>query len=239
MIADRLGGGRPAGSAATTRSWPPPCRPSSINPRPFSHAAAPGHGAASSGSCRRMPDRAVSASPVACPREWHGEDETPGIDIVMAGLAPSSRPHDVAFADWTFSGVVKDLGRLSAYLADRLGWAARDRRAAPSSSAISSPRPGPTAPARASTLPENQPFFFGGADEQSMHSKGRSRRRAAVRPRLDLARRRADDRRNRRRCQRSRYHRRHRPSSRLSCRRSSSRRPAIPRRSPRSPAPCR
>jgi SAM-dependent methyltransferase len=64
------------------------------------------------------------------PSEWHGEDETPGIDIVMAGLAPSSRPHGVAFADWTFSGVVKDLGRLSAYLADRLGWAACDLRRA-------------------------------------------------------------------------------------------------------------
>jgi hypothetical protein len=64
------------------------------------------------------------------PSEWHGEDETPGIDIVMAGLTPSSRPHHVAFADWTFSGVVKDLGRLAAYLADRLGWAARDLRRA-------------------------------------------------------------------------------------------------------------
>jgi hypothetical protein len=64
------------------------------------------------------------------PSEWHGEDETPGIDIVMAGLAPSSRPHGVAFADWTFSGVVKDLDRLSAYLADRLGWAAHDLRRA-------------------------------------------------------------------------------------------------------------
>ena len=64
------------------------------------------------------------------PGEWHREDETPGIDIVMRGLAPSSRPHHVAFADWTFSGVVKDLDRLSAYLADRLGWAARDLRRA-------------------------------------------------------------------------------------------------------------
>jgi SAM-dependent methyltransferase len=64
------------------------------------------------------------------PSEWHGEDETPGIDIAMAGLAPSSRPHHVAFADWTFSGVVKDLARLSAYLADRLGWAAPDLRRA-------------------------------------------------------------------------------------------------------------
>ena len=64
------------------------------------------------------------------PREWHGEDETPGIDIVLAGLAPSSRPHHAASANWTFSGVVKDLDRLSAYLADRLGWAARDPRRA-------------------------------------------------------------------------------------------------------------
>jgi SAM-dependent methyltransferase len=64
------------------------------------------------------------------PGEWHREDETPGIDIAMQGLAPSSRPHHVAFADWTFSGVVKDLDRLSAYLADRLGWAARDLRRA-------------------------------------------------------------------------------------------------------------
>jgi SAM-dependent methyltransferase len=62
------------------------------------------------------------------PSEWHREDETPGIDIVMQGLAPSSRPHHIAFADWTFSGVVKDLARLSAYLADRLGWAACDLR---------------------------------------------------------------------------------------------------------------
>ena len=64
------------------------------------------------------------------PSEWHREDETPGIDIVMAGLAPSSRPHHAAFADWTFSGVVKDLDQLAAYLADRLGWAMRDPRRA-------------------------------------------------------------------------------------------------------------
>jgi hypothetical protein len=64
------------------------------------------------------------------PREWHGEDETPGIDIVMTGLAPTSRPHHVAFAQWTFSGVVKDLDRLAAYLADRLGWVAGDPRRA-------------------------------------------------------------------------------------------------------------
>jgi hypothetical protein len=64
------------------------------------------------------------------PSEWHREDETPGIDIVMQGLAPSLCPHHVAFPHWTFSGVVKDLDRLSVYLADRLGWAARDLRRA-------------------------------------------------------------------------------------------------------------
>jgi SAM-dependent methyltransferase len=64
------------------------------------------------------------------PREWHREDETPGLDIVMAELAPPSRPHHVAFTAWTFSGVVKDLDRLAAYLADRLGWPAGDPRRA-------------------------------------------------------------------------------------------------------------
>lgn len=60
--------------------------------------------------------------------EWHREDETPGIDIVMNSLAPSSRPLHVAFTDWTFTGVVPDLQQLSSYLADRLGWAASDER---------------------------------------------------------------------------------------------------------------
>lgn len=62
------------------------------------------------------------------PREWHREDETPGIDIVMRGLAPASRPAFTAFADWTFTGIVPDLEELSAWLADRLGWAPSDER---------------------------------------------------------------------------------------------------------------
>jgi len=62
------------------------------------------------------------------PSRWHGEDETPGIDIVLRGLRARSRPHDIAFVDWTFSGVVTDLPALAAYLADRLGWAATDAR---------------------------------------------------------------------------------------------------------------
>jgi hypothetical protein len=56
------------------------------------------------------------------PAEWHGEDETPGIDIVLRALAPSAQPTSVALAHWTFSGVVPDIERLASYLADRLGW---------------------------------------------------------------------------------------------------------------------
>jgi hypothetical protein len=62
------------------------------------------------------------------PSRWHGEDETPGIDIVLRRLVADLPPHDLAFVDWTFSGVVKDLPELSTYLADRLGWAAIDER---------------------------------------------------------------------------------------------------------------
>jgi hypothetical protein len=61
------------------------------------------------------------------PREWHREDETPGIDLVLNNLG-TSRPDEIAFADWTFSGVVKNLPRLAAYLADRLGWPPSDER---------------------------------------------------------------------------------------------------------------
>ena len=60
------------------------------------------------------------------PALWHREDETPGIDIVLRGLAPGSRPHDMASATWTFSGLVPDLRILAGYLADRLGWARTD-----------------------------------------------------------------------------------------------------------------
>jgi hypothetical protein len=62
------------------------------------------------------------------PSKWHGEDETPGIDIVLRGLTRSNWPHATALIDWTFSGVVKDLAALSAYLADRLGWPEADGR---------------------------------------------------------------------------------------------------------------
>ena len=62
------------------------------------------------------------------PAARHREDETPGIEVVLRGLAPGSRPHEVAFATWTFSGVVADLEGLAGYLADRLGWPRSDRR---------------------------------------------------------------------------------------------------------------
>jgi SAM-dependent methyltransferase len=64
------------------------------------------------------------------PSAWHGEDETPGLDIVLSGLSPAARPDRIGFTDWTFSGVVKDLAALSAYLADRLGWSETDARRA-------------------------------------------------------------------------------------------------------------
>lgn len=59
---------------------------------------------------------------------WHREDETPGLDVVLRGLSSTARPHRIAFADWTFSGVVADLAALSTYLADRLGWSPDDER---------------------------------------------------------------------------------------------------------------
>ncbi len=61
------------------------------------------------------------------PSDWHREDETPGIDLVLKNLG-ASRPDEIAFADWTFSGVVQNLPRLAAYLADRLGWPPIDER---------------------------------------------------------------------------------------------------------------
>lgn len=61
------------------------------------------------------------------PSDWHREDETPGIDLVLKNLG-ASRPDEIAFADWTFSGVVQNLPRLASYLADRLGWPLTDER---------------------------------------------------------------------------------------------------------------
>jgi hypothetical protein len=62
------------------------------------------------------------------PSAWHGEDETPGVDIVLKGLPSSEQPDDIAFADWTFTAVVPDIAALATYLADRLRWPAADGR---------------------------------------------------------------------------------------------------------------
>lgn len=64
------------------------------------------------------------------PPEWHREDETPGIDIVLRRLSAPSRPQWMEFADWTFSGVVPVLGVLAHWQAARLGWAEGDPRRA-------------------------------------------------------------------------------------------------------------
>jgi len=64
------------------------------------------------------------------PAAWHREDETPGLDVVLRSLPLAAWPQRIVFTDWTFSGVVADLPLLSAYLADRLGWAADDGRRA-------------------------------------------------------------------------------------------------------------
>jgi hypothetical protein len=61
------------------------------------------------------------------PSDWHREDETPGIDLVRENLG-ASRPDEITFVDWTFSGVVQNLPRLAAYLADRLDWPPADER---------------------------------------------------------------------------------------------------------------
>jgi hypothetical protein len=58
------------------------------------------------------------------PAEWHGEDETPGIERLPA----DRQPRVVTATERTFSGVFADLDRLASYIADRLGWAQPDLR---------------------------------------------------------------------------------------------------------------
>jgi hypothetical protein len=64
------------------------------------------------------------------PSSWHGEDETPGLEITLRNLRPADRPHVMQFVDWTFTGVVTDVARLAGYLAGRLGWPPYDARRA-------------------------------------------------------------------------------------------------------------
>ncbi|KRE08011.1 hypothetical protein ASE63_22020 [Bosea sp. Root381] len=64
----------------------------------------------------------------AClPREWHGEDETPGIERVLPQLG-GDLPDRSDATDWTFSLVLSELGRFATFQADRLGWAPDDSR---------------------------------------------------------------------------------------------------------------
>jgi len=62
------------------------------------------------------------------PAEWHGEDVTPGIDIVLRKLAPAAQPRAIAIVQWSFSGVISNLDVLASYLSDRLGWPLSDSR---------------------------------------------------------------------------------------------------------------
>lgn len=64
----------------------------------------------------------------AClPREWHREDETPGVDLVLPQLG-DDRPDHMETVDWTFSLVTPDLPQLASWMADRLGWPTGDQR---------------------------------------------------------------------------------------------------------------
>ncbi|MDP3410391.1 hypothetical protein [Bosea sp. (in: a-proteobacteria)] len=63
------------------------------------------------------------------PSAWHGEDETPAIDLILPQLR-GDRPSVLAETDWTFSLVTRDLPGLGRYLADRLGWLPDDPRRA-------------------------------------------------------------------------------------------------------------
>ncbi|MBK5959986.1 hypothetical protein CCR97_17505 [Rhodoplanes elegans] len=65
----------------------------------------------------------------AClPPEWHGEDTTPGVDKVLAGLAPEDRPDVIEQVAWTFALPIDDLGAIATHLADRLGFSPEDPR---------------------------------------------------------------------------------------------------------------
>ena len=62
------------------------------------------------------------------PSNWHGEDETPGYEHTLRRLPSADHPHDIAFAEWTFTAVVPSLEEIGAFLAARLAWSAHDPR---------------------------------------------------------------------------------------------------------------
>jgi hypothetical protein len=61
------------------------------------------------------------------PAAWHGEDETPGVDIVRRQLGPLQTPQ-YETVSWTFTLPVLDVAAVARYLADRLGWHGTDPR---------------------------------------------------------------------------------------------------------------
>lgn len=63
------------------------------------------------------------------PREWHGEDETPGVEIVRQQLGRDALQH-YDTVSWTFTLPVADVQAVARYLADRLGWSGDDPRRA-------------------------------------------------------------------------------------------------------------
>lgn len=62
------------------------------------------------------------------PREWHGEDETPGVEIVLRQLPEADRPDRILTTEWSFRLHVRSVPAIASYLADRLGWDAQDPR---------------------------------------------------------------------------------------------------------------
>ena len=62
------------------------------------------------------------------PSAWHGEDETPGIELTLSRLPRSRHPERMAFAEWTFSAIVPDIAAIASFLAGRLGWTEGDGR---------------------------------------------------------------------------------------------------------------
>ena len=62
------------------------------------------------------------------PREWHNEDETPGLEICLRQLPKERHPPVMALTHWTFSAVVPDIAVIAHFLADRLRWPPNDPR---------------------------------------------------------------------------------------------------------------
>ena len=62
------------------------------------------------------------------PAQWHGEDETPGVQLVMSALGKENSPLECRIIPWTFSLTVDNVDEISTYLADRLFWAPDDAR---------------------------------------------------------------------------------------------------------------